>query len=203
MKIDADQAIHLLTDIAFESSDPGQAGRAVFVLATSDQPKAIDVVVKVAKTGSEPAQMAAVKALGRLGGPKISTDLLQVYDTAGDPVKLQIVRSFGERADKTALQRIVAFEKNPKLRSFAIEGLGQAGAVKQLSMMYPSTPLEGRRSIIIGLFIAQADAELIQIADGERRKGGNPQLAREAIERLRLLETPKAKEYLQKVSEKR
>ena len=45
----------------------------------------------------------------------------------------------------------------------------------------------------------RADVELIHIADTE----SDAELKREAFERLRLLATPKANDYLQKVSEKR
>jgi hypothetical protein len=201
MKIDSERAIPLLMNYAFEN-DPGLASRAVLVLAQSELPKAVDSVVKIAKTGSEPAKITAVRALGRVGPPKVSTELLQVYDTAGYSLKLQVVRSLGERADKGALTQIVRLEKNPMLRYVAIEGLGQAGAVDQLFTMYKTAAILERSAIITGLFNARADAELIQICDVER-KGGNPKLASDVVDRLRLLSTPKAKEYLLKVSEKR
>jgi hypothetical protein len=202
MKTDADRVMPLLRDIAFESPKPEQASRAVFMLAQSDLPRARQFVVEVAKTAPEPAQMAAVKALGRLGGPQASQDLMQVYVTAKEQVKFQIVSSLGERAEKGALLRIVELEKDGRIRYKAIEGLGQAGAVVQLASMYKSANLRGKRSIIIGLFIARADDELIRIAELERPTG-NDVVCQDVYERLRLLNTPKAKDYLQKVSEKR
>jgi hypothetical protein len=203
LKTEADRVIPLLNDIVFESHDAGRASRAVFVLSQSDSPKAFEVVLKAAKGAPEPAQIAAVKVLGRSGGPAVSFELLQVYDTAKENVKFQVVRSLSERMDKRGLQHIVQSEKNFRLRSVAIEGLGQAGGVEQLSVMYKSATLPlVRRSIISGLFIARADGELIRICETERN-GGDPKLASDVLEKLRLLSTPKAKEYLQKVSEKR
>ncbi len=199
MKTDADRAIPLLQEIAFDTPNPDQASRAVFMLAQSPLPKAKETVVQVAKKGPEPVQVVAVRVLGRLGGPEISGELLGVYSTAKDPVKFEIVKALGDRSEKVALQRIVETEKDVKLRNRAIEGLGQAGAVQQLMTMYKSAGMLGRRSIINGLFIARADGELIRIADLE----SNLRLNQEACERLRLLGTPKAKEYLLKVSEKR
>jgi HEAT repeats len=199
MKTDADRAIPLLQEIAFETPNPNQAGRAVFMLAQSSLPKAKETVVQVAKTGPESVQIVAVRVLGRLGGPEVSGELMAVYGVAKEPVKFEIVKALGDRSEKVALQRIVETEKDVKLRNKAIEGLGQAGAVQQLVMMYKTAPLLGRRSIINGLFIARADGELIRIAGLER----NLELNQEACERLRLLGTPKAKEYLLKVSEKR
>jgi HEAT repeat protein len=202
MRTDADRVMPLLRDIAFESGKPEQASRAVFMLAQSELPKAREMVVQVAKTAPEPAQMAAVKALGRIGGPHMSQELMQVYVTAKEPVKFQIVKSLGERAEKGALLRIVESEKDSKIRYRAIEGLGEAGAVTQLFSMYRSANLPGKRSIIIGLFIARADAELIRIDELERPMG-NTVVRQDIHERLRLLGTPRAKDYLQKVSETR
>jgi hypothetical protein len=66
-------------------------------------------------------------------------------------------------------------------------------------MLYQSATVQIKRPIIVALFAARADVELIHIADTE----SDAELKREAFERLRLLATPKAKDYLQKVSEKR
>jgi hypothetical protein len=199
MKTDAEKVVPILGQIAFESDNPGPAMRAVFMLAQSSLPTARETVVRVAMTGSEPVRIAAVRDLGRFGGPETSKDLLSVYSTANEPVRLQIVKALGERADGVALLRIVESEKDGTLRFSAIAVLGQAGGAEQLARMYKTASLPRKRPIIVGLFRARADVELIQICDAEP----DPGLRNEALERLRLLGTPKAKEYLQKVSEKR
>ena len=199
MKTDAEKVVPILGQIAFESDNPGPAMRAVFMLAQSSLPTARETVVRVAMTGPEPVRIAAVRDLGRFGGPETSKDLLSVYTTANEPVRLQIVKALGERADGVALLQIVESEKDGTLRFSAIAGLGQAGGAEQLARMYKTASLPRKRPIIVGLFRARADVELIQICDAEP----DPSLRNEALERLRLLGTPKAKEYLQKVSEKR
>jgi len=199
MKTDADRVIPLLGDIAFESPRLEQANRAVFMLAQSDSPKARDMVVQVAKGAPQPVRVAAVKALGKLGGADVSKDLMLLYGSAQFPVKYQIVQSLGERADKISLVHIVESEKDVRVRYKAVEGLGQAGAVDQLAKMYKTAAPPAKRPIIIGLFIARADVELIRIAETD----GDAELRRDVFERLRLLGTPRAKEYLQKVSETR
>jgi hypothetical protein len=199
MKTDAEKVVPILGEIAFESDNPGPAMRAVFMLAQSTLPTARETVVRVAMTGPEPVRIAAVRDLGRFGGPETSKDLLNVYTTANEPVRLQIVKALGERAERVALLQIVESEKDGTLRFNAIAGLGQAGGAEQLVRMYKTASLPRKRPIIVGLFRARADVELIQICDAEP----DPSLRNEALERLRLLGTPKAKEYLQKVSEKR
>jgi len=199
MKTDAEKVVPILGQIAFESENPGPASRAVFMLAQSSLPTARAMVMRVAMTAPEPVRLAAVRDLGRFGGPEASKELLRLYTTANEPVKLQIVKALGERAEAVALLRIVESEKDGTLRFSAIAGLGQAGGVVPLAKMYKSASPRGKRPIIVGLFTARADVELIRICEAER----DTELRKEALERLRLLGTPKAKEYLQKASEKR
>ena len=128
----------MLGEIAFESENPGPASRAVFMLAQSSLPKARETVVRVARQGPEPVRVAAVRDLGRFGGPEASQDLVELYATAIGPVKLQIVKSLAERSEKAPLLRIAESEKDGTLRFTAINGLGQAGGAPQLAMLYKS-----------------------------------------------------------------
>jgi HEAT repeat protein len=191
--------VPLLGQIAFESEHPGPAIRAVFMLAQSRLPLARATVVRVARIGPEAVRLAAVRDLGRFGGPEASKDLISLYATANEPVKFQIVKSLGERAETFALLRIVESEKDGALTFSAIAGLGQPGGIEALARMYNSASRQRKRPIIVSLFRARADGELMRIADVE----GDAELRQAALERLRLLGTPKAKEYLQKLSEKR
>jgi hypothetical protein len=201
---DAEKALPILAQIAFESDKPGTATRALFTLAQSPLPKARETVVRVAKADSaaEPVRVAAVAYFARFGGPDVPGQLMDVYLVATEPVKWQIVKSLGERAEKKALIDIVNREKNMKLRSSAFVMLGRAGAAESLVSRYKSETFECKRSIIGGLFLARAEADLIRIADAEQA-AGNEVLQQDALDRLRLLGTPKAREYLLKVSEKR
>jgi hypothetical protein len=199
MKTDAPKVIPLLSEIAVKTEDANLAGRVLFMLAQSDSPEARATVLRVAKTGPEPARVAAVRVWGRFGGPDVPKQLLEVYPTAVTPVKLQIVKSLGERSEKGALAQIVASEKEAQLRYTAIACLAQAGGADQLALMYKTFGVQARKSVIAGLSSVRADAELVRIAETE----SDAALQAAILERLRVLGTPKAKEYLQKVSEKR
>jgi HEAT repeat protein len=201
LKLEGEKAVPILGQIAFESEQPGPAIRAVSMLAQSPLPQAREAVVAVAKRAAtpEPVRLAAVRDLGRFGGPDASKELLSLYTIVNEPVKLQIVKSLGERAEAGALVRIVETEKDGVLRFSALAGLGEAGGVSQLVKLYRSASPQGKRSIVIGLFRARADGELIQIANSET----DPQLRTFTLERLRLLGTPQARDYLQKPGEKR
>jgi hypothetical protein len=186
--------VDLLRHIALDDENPGAGRRAVFVLAQSGKPVAQSAVVEIAKRGPEPVKIAAVRELGRFGGPEVSKALLQVYSTANTVVKRQVLSSLGARAETSALYRIAQSERDQTLRSTAIVALGRVGGREQLVRLYSDAEHRSKRPIIIGLFNARAEDELIQIADKEH----DPELRSEVLSRLRLLGTPKARAYLAK-----
>jgi HEAT repeat protein len=195
MQTDAVRVIPILREIALESKNPNEARRAVFVLAQSGRPDAHSTVFEVAKRASEPVSVAAVRELGRFGGPRVSNELLQLYGIGNPRVKFQIVNSLGEREATGALLQIAQSEADQPLRDAAIVTLGQAGGRTQLQRLYVRARPDWKRPIITGLFNARAEDELIQIAERET----DAEVRREVLARLRLLGTPKAKQYLQKV----
>jgi HEAT repeat protein len=188
----------MLKQIALDAENPGDARRALFVLAQSGRPEARTTVVEVARTGSEPVRLAAVRELGRLSGPGISNELMEVYTTGNSPVKYQVVTALGERSATTALMRIAQSETDVRLRNAAIVTLGQAGGREQLNLLYARSRAESKRPIIVGLFNAQADTELIRIAETER----DAEIKAEVVTLLRLLQTQAARDYLEKVNRK-
>lgn len=197
---EAAKVIPILRDIALEAETPGPARRALFALAQSRLPEARSTVVEVARNASEPVQIEAVRVLGRLRGPDVSSTLLHVYADAGEPVKYQIVTSFGQRAETSSLVRIAESEGNLQLREMVIMTLGKTpGGHVHLRRMYTSAAAAMKRPIIAGLFNARDDEGLIRIASRERQS----LLRGEVLERLRLLGTPRAKQYLEQVREKR
>ena len=197
MVTDATRVIPILKQIVLASENTREASRALFVLAQSGRPEARQTVVQVAMLASEPVRIAAVKELGRFGGPDASQDLMRVYANSDLAVKMQVVTSLGERAERTALLQIAKAEKDPSVKATAIMTAGQAGGPEvreQLRLLYKQVGMDAKRPIILGLFSARAEDELIRIADEEK----DPQLRAEALMRLRLLGTTKAKAYLQK-----
>lgn len=199
IQTDAARVIPILKEIALESPDANEASRAVFVLAQSGRPEAQSTVIEVAKTGSELVQIAAVRELGRFGGPRAAEELLTVYSIGNPRVKYQVVHSLGERSATTALLRIAETEKDRRLQETAIVRLGQAGAREQLVRFYSRARADLKRPIIVGLFSARAEDELIRIATQER----DPAIRAEALLRLRLLGTDKARAFVEQQQRRR
>ena len=195
IQTDAQRVIPILKEIALESVDANEVRRAIFVLAQSGRPEAQSTVVEVAKQGTELVQIAAVRELGRFGGPDVASDLLEVYGSGNAPVKQQVVYALGERADTSSLFRIAQTENNGELRDVAILTLGRAGGREQLRVLFTRASKEARRSVIAALFLARDEEGLIRIAQEEK----DPALLAELHNRLRLLGTPGAKAYLDKL----
>jgi len=194
LRTDAPKVIPILKSIALESIDTGEGRRALLVLAQSSRPEARATVIDVAKTGPERVRLVAVRELGRIGGPTIVDDLMQVYATATEGVKYQVVTALAQRDAAPALMKIAQSEADRRVRDFSIVTLGEAGGREQLTMMYAKAATDAKRPIIVGLFNAQAEDELIQIAEREK----DPAVREEALSQLRLLGTPKARAYLAK-----
>ncbi|MGH9370115.1 MAG: HEAT repeat domain-containing protein [Vicinamibacterales bacterium] len=193
---DAEKVIPMLRHIALEPDNLAAARRAVFVLAQSRNPEAHTTVVDVAKTGPEAVRIVAVRELARFGGEKASQELLQVYSTASLPVKQQVVIALGEREETDALVKIAQSERDRRIRDNAIIALGRAGGSRHLRFMYAKAPTRTRHIIIRGLFNARDEEGLIRIAEREK----DAEVRKEVLTRLRLLGTPRAKAYLEKVS---
>ncbi len=196
---DAPEAIAMLRSIALEVDTAGPARRALYAIARSKRPEARTAVVEVANSGHEPAQIAAVREMARFRDAQISGELLKVYSKAADPVKYQVVVSLGELAAAAPLLRIVESEANPLLRDTAIVTLAKAPSGREhVRLLYEKVPVESRRWIIAGLFNARDEEGLIRIAEREQR----PALRYEVLEKLRLLGTPRAKQYLERMRQK-
>ena len=198
IRTDGAKVIPMLREIALTADRPNESRRALFVLVQSGRPEARSTVVEVAKTGPEVVRIAAVRELGRFGGPAVSDDLVQVYATATDRVKYQVVTSLGLRDDAGALLRIAQSEPDRRLRDVAIVTLGVARGGDELLAFYNRSSADARRPIIMALFRAQAVDQLIRIAESERDEA----LRREVLTRIRQLGTPKAMKYVDKPERK-
>jgi HEAT repeat protein len=199
MQTDAPKVIPILKDIALESPDPNEASRAIFVLAQSGKPEAYTTVLEVAREGTELVQIAAVRELGRFGGPAMADELLKVYSTSAPRVKNQVVNALGERRARTALMQIVQRESDRRLQETAILRLGQAGGRQELRQFYDKAAPSLKTPIIVGLFNAGAEQELRAIAEREQ----DETIRREALTRISLLNSARLRANIEKRQQNR
>jgi HEAT repeat protein len=148
-------------------------------------------VADIARNGPEPVTLAAVRELGLVQSPDAARLLTDLYSSGSSPVKTQVIRALGTARQPQPLMRIVRAEHEQALRETVVAALGQAGARPQLAMLYRQSDL--KLPVITALFNAGAEDELIAIAQSERDAG----LRDEAIARLKLFGTPRARAFVE------
>ena len=150
------------------------------------------MVVRVAREGTESIRLAAVPMLARFGGDEADKDLLIVYKDGTLPVKRQVVRTLGSSGGAGALVQIVRTESDSDLRNSAIVMLGRAGGRDELLSIYGTATSDMKEALVTALFNVSADEALIQIA----KTDPNESVRKLAIDRLRLLDTERARAFL-------
>jgi hypothetical protein len=158
-----------------------------------------DGIVAAARGEKDPAvRRKALEMLGPLGARQ---ELQQLYRSESDPgVKRLLLDGFAVANDVEALVGVAKDEKEPDaLRRKAIEGLGinsSPQATAALKSLYTgSTDAGVRKTVIEGLFIQNNAKALIELFRAEK----NPQLRREIVQQLGLMDSDEATEFLSKI----
>lgn len=177
MDTDPERALPLLEKLLHSSQSPKIKERALFVLTQSGSSKARQLVVQMAKGGSNPdLQMKAVHYLGVMGGRK---ELGEVYAATSDlEVKRAALHGLMVAGAKDELLAAAKGEKSTELRQQAIHWLGTMGAEPELWQIYQVEPsAEVRQTIIHALFIGGKTDHLVEVA----RTAKEPELRQQAI----------------------
>ena len=177
MNTDPERALPLLEKLLHSSQSPKIKERALFVLTQSGSAKARQLVVQMAKGGSNPdLQMKAVHYLGVMGGRQ---ELGEVYAATNDlDVKRAVLHGLMVAGAKDELLAAAKGEKSTELRQQAIHWLGTMGAEPELWQLYQAEPsAEVRQTIIHALFIGGKTDHLVEVA----RTAKEPELRQQAI----------------------
>jgi len=180
---DPDRAVPMIEKLLHSSQSLKVKERALFVLTQSGSPHARQLVVDIARGGSNPdLQMKAVNYLGVMGARK---ELGDVYSAANDvAVKHAVLNGLMVAGAKDQLLAAARGEKNPDLQRFAINQLGVLGARHELADIYKTTnDLGSKRAVLNSWMVAGAKDELLAAAKTE----SNPELRGFAINQLGVL----------------
>jgi len=164
--------------------------RALFVLSQSNSPRARDIIVTMAKDGSNPElQLRAIHYLGIMGGSGNREALDQVYRSSSDVgVKRAIIRSFMVANDKTRVLGLAKSESDAALRGEAIQQLGVMGAHSELEQLYSTeTSVDNKKRILQAMFVGGASDKMIELAKNEK----DPALRKTAVRNLGLMGSQK------------
>src|SRR5688572_29631105 len=114
--------------------------RALQALGRSNSPKAREIVVRVAKDGSNPElQSRALQFLGSRESSQNKELLSEIYASAGNAdIKRQVLRSWAAMGAKDQILNVAKSDANAELRAAAINHLGGMRENAELSKLYAS-----------------------------------------------------------------
>ena len=168
------------------TGSPREKSKALFVLAQSGTPEAMEILGKVARGQSNPElQRKAVEYLGMFGGERSRKTLQEIYLSGSDEgVKRAVLRSYMISGDRASLLAAAKGEKNDTLKREAIRQLGLTGGEGELQQLYQAeASVEVKRELLQAFFLAGDSSKLVQVAQGEK----DPELRRTAIRNLGLM----------------
>jgi HEAT repeat protein len=201
MNSSPEKAIPLVEGILNGAGSPRVKSKALFVLAQNGSPQAEDVLGKIARGQSNPdLQRKALSYLAMFGGKRAGKILAEVYTTSNDPeVKRAVIRSYIVSGDREQLAALAKNEPNPELRKEAIRNLGVLGGQSELQSMYSKETDRGVKEEILNAYFIGGDAKgLIAAARSEK----DPGLKKKAVEKLSLMGSKEANEYLMELLQK-
>jgi HEAT repeat protein len=142
----------------------------------------------------------AIRQLGLVHGVD---ELQQLYQREpSTAVKSEILQAFFLAGDSTRLVQVAISEKDPELRRNAVRNLGlinSPDSAKALQTIYAKDTDESvRREVLNAYFIQGNAAGLVAIARTEK----NPELKREAVSKLSIMNNKEATDYLMEILQK-
>ncbi len=161
-----------------------------------------DLILQAARTETTPALRS--QAVRLLGAMRASAELDKLYQSESSPeVKQSIVEAYMMGGDADRLAALAKAERDPALRLRAIEMLGAMGKGKGSTLLPELYWTAGqtrdvRRAVINGLFISGNATAIIDIA----RKETDQDLRKSAVERLSLMKSKEATDFLMELLNK-
>ena len=188
----------ILQEIYLSSSDPAvkKSVLSAFMLS-GDKEHLFNVATQ--ETAPD-LKKDAIRQLGLMGA---HSELQQLYKSANDPgTKEALLQSIGLSGDVKTLAEVTKTETDPKVLAHAIHALGLAGGeeskVTLLSIYNSQADIATKKEIIHALFLHGSAKDLVGLA----RKETNPELKKELVRMLSLMNSPESTEYMQEILNK-
>jgi tetratricopeptide (TPR) repeat protein len=201
---DPERGVPLLQKVlADPKASPRVKERALFVVAQSRDPRARDILAQIAKGGGNPdMQLKAVEYLGMFSKGNTQA-LADIYSATTDAaVKRAVIRGLMMAGDTDRMVNLAKTEKSPELRKEAIRTLGMMrrdkGGEELVSMYASETDKSVKQAIVEGLFMQQNAKAMVDIA----RKESDMTLKKELVQRLAMMRSKEATDYMMEVLNK-
>ena len=148
---------------------------------------------------NEELRREAIRMLGAMQG---QAELNQLYQSETSPeLRREIVRGFMMTRDVERLLTVAKGEKDSSVRREAIQMLGTMRDEKigpALTAIYAEGDSQAKQAVIDALFMQKSAGALIDLA----RKETDPKMKRAVVERLSLLKSKEATDYMMEVLNK-
>jgi len=171
MNAPPERAIPLLKKVLQSQHSDKVKKRALFVLSQIDEPAALDMVVDVAKTSTDPElREEAVRMLGVSGDEHAIARLRDLYASSKEPrEKRAIIQAWLVADRKDLILASARTETDETVRRQAIEALGAMDASSELKQLFDSTKdAANQRAIIQALGVAGNVKALTEIAESQQ-----------------------------------
>jgi HEAT repeat protein len=190
--ISGDHNQPILEQIYKSSTDSGVKRAVLQAFITCDCEQSTLAVMREERDPE--LRRVAIHNLGAMGATEQLRQLFQATTSAED--KERILEALGIAGDVTTLAEIARAPGDSKVRRRAIHGLGISGgkqAAATLAAIYSNDKdPEIKKAAVEGLFIQDADHELVQLA----RKETDPQMRRYLIQKLSLMDSKEAQDLM-------
>jgi HEAT repeats len=188
---ETEQSRRILAGIYKSTSSP-QIKRSVIQAYVASDAKA-ELARLAQAEGDRALRNEAINALGSVGGREQLHEIYRTAQTADD--RDAIIHALAISDDTPFLTEIAKSGGDIQVRRAAVEGLGISGQGSRqvLVGIYQHDPnVEMREAAIEGLFVNDADDELIALARQEK----DPQMKKQIVEKLAVMDSRKAKDYM-------
>lgn len=188
---ETEQNRRILADVYKSAASPQVKRSVIQAFIASD---AKSELAKLAQSESDRGLRAeAINALGAAGAREQLHQMYRTAQTADD--KAAIIHALAISDDTAFLAEIAKSGGDIKARRAAVQAMGVSGegSRRVLVDIYQHDPnLEMREAAIEGLFVNDADDELIALARQEK----DPQMKKKIVEKLAVMDSRKAKDYM-------
>ena len=185
LNTDPDRALPLLEKLLGNNGNAGQCGgqvleKALFVLSQSDDPRARDLMLKIATGKIHPElQQKAIHYLGISGNHET---LMKIYsESTSTEAKKSALHSLGISGGCSELLTLSAQEKDASLVREAIHSMGIAGCKTQLRDLYSKATSADVKRDLLHSTIVSGDTEL---QEKVAHSDPDPKLRAEAVKDL-------------------
>jgi hypothetical protein len=204
---DPEQAVPLIEKILKSTNSPKLKDRAIFVLTQSRSPKAQQVLTDAAKGSFNPdIQIRALRSIATSGGSESRATLYSVYSSSNDLAVKKAILGYFVMSKFTGpndpLANIAKSEKNAELRREAIRKLAVMPSSQTsdllISLYGTEQDADIKKEIVNALFIQNNAKALVDIA----RKETNPALKQELVQKLSIMHSQDATQYMLEILSK-